>query len=112
MGKRHFTGIVLLLMAIIPLFATNTAIDNDPLTIYPNPAAENLTIKFESGSSEMPDVRILDLTGKEVLKIEDQLIYEDSVYQTNVDISSLKAGIYFVKVVQSKKVYTLKLMVE
>jgi hypothetical protein len=112
MRKVHFTGIVLLLMVMLPLHAIGSNMGKDPLSIYPNPASEILTIKFESGSAEMPDVRILDLTGKEVLKIEKQLIYENSVYQTSVDISSLKAGIYFVKVVQAKKVYTMKLMVE
>ena len=60
-------------------------------SVYPNPAVSNLTVKMNNLSK----VEILDLTGK--------LIYSANAngQELNVDISALKAGVYFVKAVDS-----------
>lgn len=86
--------------------------EEDPLTIYPNPAREKLTIKFSSESALGPEIQIIDLTGKVVLKVEEELNREDKLFRTEVELNDLKSGIYFVKVIQAKKIYTMKLIVE
>lgn len=55
------------------------------ISIYPNPASDLLTIE---SSSKINNVRIFDITGKEVLNTNN----------TSIDISKLKRGVYALKV--------------
>lgn len=70
-------------------------------SIYPNPAQNELTVS--PNNNEALEVQIMDLTGK----IHSQ---EVIVGSTKVDVSGLRAGIYFVKVEGS--VATLKFIKE
>ena len=64
------------------------------ISIYPNPAQNQLTIKAENLKIEQ--IVILDVTGKEVRNITQNL--------TEIDISDLQKGIYFVKIYTDKGV--------
>ncbi|SHF44052.1 Por secretion system C-terminal sorting domain-containing protein [Mariniphaga anaerophila] len=72
--------------------------------IYPNPASNNVNIRF----SEMPDfgttVSILDITGKQVMS--DEVTASQEVF----DISNLPSGVYFVRAEFDKKFSTHKLI--
>ncbi len=107
---------ILLLLAIFliagNLAATPVYFDIDPtLTIYPNPAREQITLKFITENAEKPEVTIIDMTGKTVIRVEQEMDRSLSTFETGIDISDLKAGIYFVKVIQGKENYTQKLVV-
>lgn len=54
--------------------------------IYPNPATNTLTIRDKD--QEIKNVRIFDVTGKQVLKTENK---------TTVDVSTLTKGVYLIK---------------
>ena len=73
------------------------------MSIQPNPANENLTINL--GKLENAVVNIIDVTGSIVkeLKLNNAI--------SNVDVSGLSNGTYFVKVISEKNNETLKLII-
>ena len=69
--------------------------------MYPNPAKG--FVNFSSASSEALDVAVYNLLGKEVLRVEN--------VQSQLNISSLNPGVYFVSMTQGSRVSTKKLLV-
>ena len=69
--------------------------------MYPNPA--NGVVYFSSASNEVLEVAIYDLLGKQVLR--------SNRVQSQLNISSLNPGIYFVNMMQGMNVATKKLVV-
>jgi hypothetical protein len=71
-------------------------LDENNLTIYPNPSSSNLTIELiDINTSFKAQVYINDITGKEV--------YSTSISSTinNIDVSSFKSGLYLLKIVSN-----------
>ncbi|MDD4993598.1 MAG: T9SS type A sorting domain-containing protein [Paludibacter sp.] len=62
--------------------------DSDPITIYPNPATNSVSIKAQSGING--EITISDLSGKQVLSVKAQ--------DTKIDISGLSKGVYLVRI--------------
>jgi surface protein len=76
--------------------------DNQNFSIYPNPAKDKIHISGIDLKQNTISIQILDVSGRVVLKKENQ---------TEIDISILKAGVYFVKVLgETQK--TIKLIKE
>lgn len=73
-------------------------ISNDKFSIYPNPASNNITIL---GVDELQKVTIsiLDLNGQ---------ILSNTQNPTNIDISPLSNGVYFIKIEQNNQPYLMK----
>lgn len=69
--------------------------------IYPNPANEFITIEISEPVTESY-IAILGITGQVLIK------YNINKALTQIDISHMKRGIYFVQLVNSEKVYSLK----
>jgi hypothetical protein len=84
----------------------------EQLTLYPNPAKDYVKIELQTENTAVPDIHIIDLTGKVVRKFDKFQSLEQEVFKTELDISSLNSGVYFVKVIQGDKVYSKKLIVE
>jgi hypothetical protein len=76
------------------------------LTIYPNPAADFVTIGFSNPGQDEYQLIVRDLAGKTVLMINN--ITEDKVI---IESGKLKAG-YYTVVVTGSKIYHGKLIVE
>ena len=72
------------------------------LSIYPNPATNSITIK---SAAYVEEVSIYDLTGREVLKQQ----FSNSL-TPNIDIGSLKSGMYLLKAKTRQGVITAKIM--
>lgn len=72
------------------------------ISLYPNPAANELTIENNSGVSAL--VEVMDLTGKVVLStsVKDQ--------KTKVDVSSLSSGVYNVRLKAKDAVDVIKIV--
>ncbi len=66
-------------------------------TIYPNPATNALTIVYFS--NEAVGISFVNVLGQEVMHVKG--VAERGVHQSNVDISSLDKGIYFVTVIST-----------
>jgi hypothetical protein len=71
------------------------------LKMYPNPAKG--VVNFSSASNVALDVAVYDMLGKSVLRA--------NAVQSQLNISSLNPGMYFVKMTQGSNVSTKKLLV-
>jgi PKD repeat protein len=76
----------------------------DGITIYPNPTDGKLTI--ENGQLTIENVEIFDLMGKNVF----QLSTFNSQLSTQIDISHLPVGVYFVKIKTETDVITRRVV--
>ena len=90
----------------------NSLPEGEELSVYPNPASSELTIKIGLDYKSNTQMQIIDLTGKVVLDCSEDIDYEHGVYKASLDISHLKTGIYFVKVIQPDKAFCKKLLVK
>ncbi|MEF3079091.1 Ig-like domain-containing protein [Winogradskyella poriferorum] len=90
-------------------------VDGAPLefefSVFPNPANEYVDIKL-SGSDQLTSFYIYDLTGKLIYqrKVENESLSVSST--TRVDVSSLRPGIYLVKLVDIKRDLYKRLIVK
>jgi hypothetical protein len=79
-------------------------------TIYPNPAGKTVNVKFHSGSSISGNITLYDAFGKLVKEIPIGNIFPGE-YVFPVDVSSLEAGIYLVKLSGGGFYHTRKLVI-
>ena len=78
---------------------------NISLSIFPNPTSDYLTLKVEDYNNEALSYSLLDEQGKLVLN--DQITNQD----TQVAMSTLARGAYFINVLQAnKKIQTFKII--
>jgi hypothetical protein len=75
------------------------------IVIYPNPAKNNVTIKFGE-NTEMVNVRLLDLSGK--------LIQDHSTNGSNINlnIENLNTGVYLIQIISNNQSTTERLIIE
>ncbi len=66
------------------------------LAVHPNPARGSTTVEFSSNAIGQAELVLVDLLGKEVLRIADQDIRPDLVYRFDVDLQSIPSGSYVV----------------
>ena len=78
--------------------------------IYPNPARNVVNVKL-SGTSIDSDVIIYDFTGKLVQRTKISNENLSPVTTTQIDISMLQSGVYFVKLIDKDRDITKKLIV-
>jgi hypothetical protein len=76
--------------------------DKMGISVYPNPANEKIFIE-QAKNEEIIGVVVTDLYGKEVIKTSKQ---------TEIDISSLAAGVYFIQVNTTNNTSTQKIIVQ
>lgn len=86
----------------------NDVLTQNNISIYPNPASDELNISLPSLNGVSADVSIYNVIG-EVVFIE-QIIANGST--NKFDISNLNSGVYFVKVVADGDEYSTKLFVD
>ncbi len=81
----------------------------DKIKLYPNPANENLTISVTDAQLRIMDVSILDITGKQIMpslkaiatnneQITSSQTPRNDGHLIEINIKTLPAGLYFVKV--------------
>nr|MBP7496392.1 T9SS type A sorting domain-containing protein [Bacteroidales bacterium] len=67
------------------------------LYIYPNPASDRLNVEFTMLNAGKVDIRLLDITGREIAMILDE---ERATGKNNVafNLGNIDKGIYFIKI--------------
>ena len=65
---------------------------DDPLSIYPNPAINKISV--EGSAQDLENISILNALGQDVTK--HVAIVENQELKSTLDLSNLKSGIYFV----------------
>ena len=82
----------------------------DNLSIYPNPASDFINLSFTSELMNQTIVcRLMDLTGKEVYTT--QIEYHGDLYYTQIPVSHLSKGFYFLQLVTTSGISTSKIIV-
>ena len=87
----------------------NDATSESKVTIFPIPAQEYVTITTELNSSSDINIQITDLQGK-ILKTIEKTAYS-GLTETNINISSLPAGLYLINVISNEYNVVKKLTV-
>ncbi|MBS1657823.1 MAG: T9SS type A sorting domain-containing protein [Bacteroidetes bacterium] len=80
------------------------------IELYPNPANGNFTLSFSNFKRETAQVDLMNLVGQRVMNIYKGRTNEK--FTTQVDVSNLPAGVYYVKVMLGDKATSKKLVVE
>lgn len=91
---------------VITSNSTPTSSLEDHLKVFPNPARTSLNIKSDHLVST-PNISLLDAAGRPVLAFETQVAND----HFELDISALKAGIYFLQLAFQDQVVVRKVMV-
>ena len=77
--------------------------DEIKLNVYPNPTTDILKITYNSNSKTGLQIKINDVVGREVKKLE---------YEEEIDISDLEKGIYFLSVFQNNQLLVTKKIIK
>ncbi len=83
----------------------NTVENENALSVYPNPATEEINVDLSSFNNSQVDLTIIDITGKTVTAFN----MKDN---NTIDVSNLKSGVYFIKVSDMKHSETAKLIIK
>ena len=83
----------------------NVANHEKMATIYPNPARDNLTIKFRDPQKNAV-IMVVDMIGKMERRYD-----EIHIKSTNLDVSNLKNGVYFINIRSNNKTMTEKVII-
>jgi len=80
--------------------------DISNITLYPNPASQQVTLNNESGWDGISQIKIVDMLGREILNM-----VPASSNQIQIEVSSWQAGLYYVIVQESKRKIALPLVI-
>ena len=80
------------------------------LSLYPNPATQNITLKYTATIPSVYNCTITDITGRIVQNSQIQAVAGINISQ--VDMQSLSAGMYIVSLQNGNEVFRAKVMKE
>ena len=83
--------------------------NNDDFIVYPNPVQNIATVNINLEKKSIVSISILDLLGREKLKLPPQLFSAGKV-SIPIELSNLKNGIYFISVTYNNKVITRQII--
>ncbi len=69
--------------------------DKNTIGIFPNPVTNSVTISFTLATQQKATLRILDLSGRLITTLADN-IFEEGVHQVDWNIADTDAGMYLV----------------
>ena len=70
---------------------------SNQITIYPNPAQNQITVESYNLNSEEITIELVDMTGRVVLNVFNGFVMEGEFTQVTADISNLPTGMYFMR---------------
>jgi len=94
-----------------PLASKSIENPTEQLKIYPNPTTGIFAVDFLSENQTVVDFQLYSVTGQ-LLKNERIGLFESGKHRFNIDISDIKQGVYFAKVLRNNKAETFKLVKE
>ena len=85
-------------ITVIPTGIKEQATDfGSTLSVYPNPANEQVTISFDLVNATSVTVKLVDLAGREVAIVTEQTLVR-GLNNISIPVSTIQNGLYFVKV--------------
>lgn len=82
----------------------NKGLLSNRFNVYPNPAQNKIIIQLSS--NETSDIKMYDVLGNEVKHLATNQL------QSEINVSNLVSGVYFVKVIQEEKATTQKIVIQ
>lgn len=79
--------------------------------LYPNPASDEINVRFNSAKSSTYSIRIFDLIGKERL-VYSGLAQMTGLVEKRIDLAKLPKGIYFAEVTTGAKVKQYRFVID
>ncbi|MEO8148499.1 MAG: T9SS type A sorting domain-containing protein, partial [Bacteroidia bacterium] len=80
------------------------------ISLYPNPANDQLTISLTSDANQTSRISIIDMLGHTALSTESELSEGDN--KVDIDLSALQNGVYFVQVICNGEKTIQKLVIQ
>ncbi|MBN2681164.1 MAG: aryl-sulfate sulfotransferase [Bacteroidales bacterium] len=80
----------------------------ESVLLYPNPAKNSLSIKFQQNQSPIREIQVFDISGKH--RCIEKNIENSSGNEITLDVSNLESGLYFVKILTDGKVFAGKFL--
>ncbi len=80
------------------------------VTIFPNPATDQISISFDEEFDDDFNAVIRDITGKKMLEFSEHTLAGE--HETSLDVSTLQNGIYFLEITRNSKQSILKLSIQ
>lgn len=95
--------------------ASNLGINNqklqlEDLEITPDPEAGSLDLRFRANSKDQVSIKISDQDGR--LLLDDVFPLSDKSFDENIGLQDFRKGIYYLQIMQDKKVLARKIRVE
>ena len=81
------------------------------LESYPNPFSDKTIIKFSLSETENVSLTIFNISGEQIVKLFDNIVEENKVYNLEFDGDNLPSGIYFYRFVTAIATYNKKLVI-
>lgn len=89
---------------------TNLEQNNSNISVYPNPATENVTIELNIKTASALAIKLVDLTGKLIKEINvDKILGNDKISMSIMDVAK---GSYFLKITTDSGMEVKKIMIQ
>ncbi|MCX6294899.1 MAG: T9SS type A sorting domain-containing protein [Bacteroidetes bacterium] len=88
----------------------NEHTSSSDLTIYPNPASNNVSVVLNSTKATTASITVYNMVGQAVAQLEKNIVSGNNTVK--LDISSFNTGVYFVSVIVDGNNYSQKLIVK
>ena len=93
--------------------AVNTISSVEEVAIFPNPVSDqDLTISLRSSQTLNANIRLVDLSGKTVISVGEQVIQGGMQWQYSMNVTGLTPALYFLQIVSDKGIITEKVSVQ
>ena len=91
--------------------SNNISISNIILENYPNPAKDVAIVRFSIPDDGIAKIEILDLTGRHVTTLFEQIVEKNKIYSIDFQIQDFPNGIYLLKLSDTQTSYVNKMVV-
>jgi len=75
----------------------------DEAMVYPNPATEHTTLKFKINNERSLTIGLYEPTGRLIRLLYENKYYSTGIYDENINLSDLPAGVYILGIYSNKK---------
>ena len=86
-------------------------LDEQAIKVFPNPSDGRFQLSIDYQGTEKITAKVYDITGKLIKDISEELAREDQAVNSQVDLETPKAGIYFLRVEIGNQVLTKKIII-
>lgn len=88
------------------LSTSKLSVNSRSISVYPNPTDSKIKVAINSSTLHQADVQITDVSGKTCLSLQNFDL------NSEIDVSMLKAGVYFIRLQTTEGVFQTKLIVQ